>query len=92
MNIGVITESQSDEYRVALTPDAAKALIGKGFSVQVQSGAGQTASFAEISSMSFVAPSAMTIFVPGLKHPAPRKQPHAKQLFVTVAIVDSSNV
>ncbi|MBL7974245.1 MAG: Re/Si-specific NAD(P)(+) transhydrogenase subunit alpha [Candidatus Kapabacteria bacterium] len=47
MNIGVITESQSDEYRVALTPDAAKALIGKGFSVQVQSGAGQTASFAD---------------------------------------------
>lgn len=47
MNIGVITETQSGEYRVALTPDASKQLIAKGFTVTVQSGAGAKAAYSD---------------------------------------------
>ncbi len=45
MNIGVLTESQANELRVALTPDAVKQLKAKGFSVCVQKGAGLPAAY-----------------------------------------------
>jgi NAD(P) transhydrogenase subunit alpha len=45
MNIGVLTELQSNEHRVALTPDAVKQLKAKGFAVNVQAGAGLAAAY-----------------------------------------------
>lgn len=40
MIIGITKETAEQELRVALTPDAAKSLIGKGFQVLVEPGAG----------------------------------------------------
>ncbi|OOY91315.1 NAD(P) transhydrogenase subunit alpha, partial [Solemya velum gill symbiont] len=45
MKIGVIKETRSGESRVATTPVIAKKLIGKGFTVQVETGAGEAAHF-----------------------------------------------
>lgn len=45
VNVAVVRETNSSERRVALTPEVAKKLKGKGASVLVQSGAGQPASF-----------------------------------------------
>jgi NAD(P) transhydrogenase subunit alpha len=43
--IAVPKETAAGETRVALTPDAAKRLIGKGLTVRVERGAGQAAGF-----------------------------------------------
>jgi NAD(P) transhydrogenase subunit alpha len=43
--IAVIRESRADESRVAATPDSVKKLIGLGFSVAVEAGAGLAASY-----------------------------------------------
>ena len=43
--IAVIRESRADETRVAATPDSVKKLIGLGFSVAVEAGAGLAASY-----------------------------------------------
>ena len=40
MLVAILKEARADESRVALTPDAVKALTGKGASVAVESGAG----------------------------------------------------
>ncbi len=40
MLVGVVREAREDETRVALTPDAVKALTGKGVAVAVESSAG----------------------------------------------------
>ena len=40
MRIGVPTEVKPDEYRVAMTPDGVRELVGRGHHVRVQSGAG----------------------------------------------------
>ncbi|MBN8741134.1 MAG: NAD(P) transhydrogenase subunit alpha [Lysobacterales bacterium 69-70] len=45
VNVAVVRETSSNERRVALTPEVAKKLKGKGATVLVQSGAGQPASF-----------------------------------------------
>lgn len=45
MQIGVLKETMAGEKRVAMTPAIAKKLIGKGFTVCVQEGAGEAASF-----------------------------------------------
>ncbi|OOZ42642.1 Re/Si-specific NAD(P)(+) transhydrogenase subunit alpha [Solemya elarraichensis gill symbiont] len=45
MKIGVIKETRTGESRVATTPAIAKKLIGKGFTVQVETGAGEAAHF-----------------------------------------------
>jgi len=45
--VGVPKEIGSGETRVAITPDAAKRLVGKGLSVRVESGAGLTASYSD---------------------------------------------
>jgi len=45
LNIGVPSETQEGEKRVALTPDGVKTLKDKGFSVVVQTGAGTRAGF-----------------------------------------------
>lgn len=47
MKIGVAKESVAEEKRVALTPDAVKKLSGKGFEVQVETGAGLAAHFTD---------------------------------------------
>lgn len=44
MNIGVVRERTDREHRVAVTPDAAKQLMAKGFEVSVETGAGSAAS------------------------------------------------
>jgi NAD(P) transhydrogenase subunit alpha len=43
--IAVIRESRADESRVATTPDSVKKLIGLGFSIAVEAGAGLAASY-----------------------------------------------
>ncbi|WP_257385426.1 Re/Si-specific NAD(P)(+) transhydrogenase subunit alpha [Tahibacter caeni] len=45
VNVAVVRETTSNERRVALTPEVAKKLKGKGATVLIQSGAGQPASF-----------------------------------------------
>jgi len=45
MNVGIPKETQEGERRVGGTPDTAAALIGMGFSVVVESGAGLAARF-----------------------------------------------
>jgi NAD(P) transhydrogenase subunit alpha len=45
VNVAVVRETSSNERRVALTPEVAKKLKGKGATVLIQSGAGQSASF-----------------------------------------------
>ncbi len=47
MKIGVPRERQPDELRVAASPDSVKKLIGLGFEVIVESGAGAGASFGD---------------------------------------------
>lgn len=47
MKIGVLRESKDKERRVALTPDLAKQLIKKGFSIVVEEGAGQASNFSD---------------------------------------------
>ncbi|EQD73102.1 NAD(P) transhydrogenase subunit alpha, partial [mine drainage metagenome] len=47
MNIALFRESREGETRVALTPDAVKALVGDGWTVLVQRGAGQAAHFTD---------------------------------------------
>ena len=41
VNVAVVRETSSNERRVALTPEVAKKLKGKGATVLVQSGAGE---------------------------------------------------
>lgn len=45
MKIGVLKETALLERRVALTPDIVKKLVGKGFTVMLESGAGDAASY-----------------------------------------------
>ena len=45
--IAVTRERRADETRVAVTPDSAKKLIGQGFGVIVEAGAGEGASYAD---------------------------------------------
>lgn len=47
MLIGVLKETKDFENRVAMTPDIVKQLVKKGFSIQVESGAGNASSFAD---------------------------------------------
>jgi len=47
MKIGVVKEIKEEEYRVALTPDGASALIGHGHAVLVEEGAGLGSGFAD---------------------------------------------
>ena len=47
MLIGVVKETKDFEKRVALTPDIVKQLIKKGFTIQVEEGAGLASSFAD---------------------------------------------
>jgi NAD(P) transhydrogenase subunit alpha len=47
MKIGLLKESAEGEKRVALTPDIAKKLIAKGFTIQVTQGAGENADFSD---------------------------------------------
>jgi len=47
MNIGVPKETAANERRVAVTPDVAGRLVKSGFSVLVERGAGEAASFAD---------------------------------------------
>ncbi len=45
MYIGIPKETQSGEARVALTPDVARKLLNKGFSLRIERGAGLSAGF-----------------------------------------------
>jgi alanine dehydrogenase len=45
MNVGVVKEIKSDEYRVALTPAGARELVQRGHDVLVETGAGEGSSF-----------------------------------------------
>lgn len=47
LKLGVLKETKSNEYRVALSPTAVKALIGKGFSCFIESGSGLASSFSD---------------------------------------------
>src|SRR2546427_10897583 len=47
MNIGVPKETAANERRVAVTPDVAGKLVKSGFSVLVERGAGEAASFGD---------------------------------------------
>lgn len=47
LKVGVPSETQTNEKRVALTPDGAKALIEKKFEILVQRGAGARAGYAD---------------------------------------------
>ena len=47
MRIGVPREIHAGERRVATTPDVAAQLIKLGFSVAIESGAGEAASFSD---------------------------------------------
>ncbi len=47
MIIGIPKETASDERRVATSPDTVSRLKGKGFSVLIETGAGQTAHFSD---------------------------------------------
>ncbi len=45
MRIGVVKESVAGEKRVAMTPEVAKKLVGKGFSLLLEQGAGEAAHY-----------------------------------------------
>ena len=45
MNVGVVREIKSDEYRVALTPAGARELVQRGHDVLIERGAGDGSSF-----------------------------------------------
>ncbi len=47
MKIGVIKETKDFERRVALTPDVVKQLIKKGYTIHVESGAGESSYFSD---------------------------------------------
>ncbi|MEY3539610.1 MAG: hypothetical protein RL188_1027 [Bacteroidota bacterium] len=47
MLIGVLKETKDFEKRVAMTPDIVKQLVKKGYSIQVESGAGDASSFTD---------------------------------------------
>ena len=47
MKIALYKESRAGETRVALTPDAVKSLVGDGWEVVVQRGAGAVAHFTD---------------------------------------------
>lgn len=47
MQIGVLRETKPHENRVALSPDIAKQLIKKGFSVNIEKGAGESSSYSD---------------------------------------------
>lgn len=47
MKISLCRESRAGETRVALTPDAVKVLVGDGWTVEVQRGAGSLANFSD---------------------------------------------
>ncbi len=47
MKIGVPKERQADELRVAVSPDTVKKLVGLGFSITIETGAGAGASFTD---------------------------------------------
>ena len=47
MKIGVPKERQADELRVAVSPDSVKKLIGLGFNITIETGAGAGASFTD---------------------------------------------
>jgi NAD(P) transhydrogenase subunit alpha len=47
MKVGVLKERQADELRVAVSPDSVKKLVGLGFSVSIETGAGAAASFTD---------------------------------------------
>jgi alanine dehydrogenase len=47
MNIGVVKEIKTDEYRVALTPAGARELVQRGHEVLVETGAGDGSSFSD---------------------------------------------
>ncbi len=47
MKISLFRESRAGETRVALTPEAVKALVSDGWSVEVQRGAGALAHFSD---------------------------------------------
>src|SRR5690625_989998 len=47
MKIAVVKEIAAGERRVALVPDGASRLVGAGFSVLVEKGAGEAANFAD---------------------------------------------
>jgi NAD(P) transhydrogenase subunit alpha len=47
MRIGVPKETAPDERRVALVPEVVSRLIGSGFDVLVEKGAGEAASFSD---------------------------------------------
>jgi H+-translocating NAD(P) transhydrogenase subunit alpha len=46
--IAILKETKSGENRVALSPDIAKQLVNAGFTVQVENGAGERASFSNL--------------------------------------------
>lgn len=48
MLIGIPKETKAGERRVSLTPDVAKSLIAAGYNIQVESGAGEGASFSDV--------------------------------------------
>jgi alanine dehydrogenase len=45
MNVGVVKEIKTDEYRVALTPAGARELVQRGHEVLIETGAGDGSSF-----------------------------------------------
>src|SRR5487761_1968382 len=47
MKISLFRESRAGETRVALTPDAVKTLVGDGWTIEVQRGAGALAHFSD---------------------------------------------
>jgi H+-translocating NAD(P) transhydrogenase subunit alpha len=47
VHLAVPTETRSGERRVALVPDVVKKLVGAGWDVVVQSGAGHEAAFSD---------------------------------------------
>ncbi|NNN01517.1 MAG: NAD(P)(+) transhydrogenase (Re/Si-specific) subunit alpha, partial [Acidimicrobiaceae bacterium] len=47
MKIALLKESRTGETRVALTPDAVKSLVGDGWDVVVERGAGERSHFVD---------------------------------------------
>jgi NAD(P) transhydrogenase subunit alpha len=47
MILGVLKESREGEKRVALTPQIVKQLVGKGFKVQIEAGAGEGSAYVD---------------------------------------------
>ena len=47
MKIGILKETQSNESRVAITPDTAKKLISNNHTIHIESGSGQKSYFSD---------------------------------------------